>query len=255
MLCSLLPPLSTSVSAEEPEDHTSHAAETVETVLPTEAVETALPAETGEEAPVVQADTASGTCGENATWAYSDGTLTISGYGDMTDYTYGSAPWYDFADQITTAVIEPGITRIGARAFHYCSKLKTFVIPDSVTAIGDYAFAYTGLIGIVIPGSVTSIGAYAFKAYDLDWIRFLGDAPEFANYPFDYPAAAYYPADNATWAEADCSGWSIWKPYVFEIPKGPDSVAADLDETVVFTAMASAYGAQYQWYSSTNKST
>ena len=33
----------------------------------------------------------SGTCGENVTWTLSDdGTLTISGTGDMEDYSYGN---------------------------------------------------------------------------------------------------------------------------------------------------------------------
>jgi hypothetical protein len=37
----------------------------------------------------------SGTCGENLTWTLSDGTLTVSGTGEMTNYSDPStAPWY-----------------------------------------------------------------------------------------------------------------------------------------------------------------
>ena len=42
-----------------------------------------------------------GSCGENATWEYSDGVLTISGNGPMEDYINGSAPWYDYRESIT----------------------------------------------------------------------------------------------------------------------------------------------------------
>jgi len=38
--------------------------------------------------------TASGDCGENATWSLdSDGVLTVSGTGVMTDYTSVATPW------------------------------------------------------------------------------------------------------------------------------------------------------------------
>ena len=45
-----------------------------------------------------------GTCGEGLQWDLEeDGTLVISGTGDMTDYTDGTeAPWYKYAEQITT---------------------------------------------------------------------------------------------------------------------------------------------------------
>ena len=43
----------------------------------------------------------SGTCGDNLTWNLSDGTLTITGTGAMTNYTYSSSgkpntPWYSY---------------------------------------------------------------------------------------------------------------------------------------------------------------
>ena len=39
---------------------------------------------------------ASGTCGTNLTWILtSDGTLTISGEGEMEDYTGTTTPWYE----------------------------------------------------------------------------------------------------------------------------------------------------------------
>jgi hypothetical protein len=46
----------------------------------------------------------SGTCGEHLTWTLSnDGTLTISGTGEMTDYAYynHAAPWNSLSSSIT----------------------------------------------------------------------------------------------------------------------------------------------------------
>ena len=45
----------------------------------------------------------SGTCGDNLIWVLEDnGTLTISGSGDMYDYGNRTAPWYSRATSIAT---------------------------------------------------------------------------------------------------------------------------------------------------------
>lgn len=46
-------------------------------------------------------EVASGTCGENLTWTLdTDGTLTISGEGEMTDWNYlSNAPWYIYREK------------------------------------------------------------------------------------------------------------------------------------------------------------
>jgi hypothetical protein len=58
----------------------------------------------------------SGTCGEGITWVYENGTLTISGSGEMADCS-GGAPWAAHKDSITTVIIGDEITKIGAYAF------------------------------------------------------------------------------------------------------------------------------------------
>ena len=105
-----------------------------------------------------------GTCGDNATWSLVDGVLTISGTGAMYDYTTNSsAPWYDYIDEITSVVIESGITSVGDYAFYSYSGLTSIEIPNSVTSIGDNAFfSCSGLTSIEIPNSVTSVGDWAF---------------------------------------------------------------------------------------------
>ena len=87
----------------------------------------------------------SGKCGSNLTWTLdSEGTLTISGTGEMGDYDLiydkTSAPWGKYYSSITSVVINDGVTSIGYGAFGNCSSLTSVTIPDSVTTIGDYAF-------------------------------------------------------------------------------------------------------------------
>ena len=108
----------------------------------------------------------SGSCGENVTWTLTaDGTLTISGTGAMTDYTYDSrSPWYSCRTYIKRVVMQQGVTSIGDHAFWDCSGLTSVTIPDGVTSIGDYAFAYcVSLTSATIPEGVTSIGGSAFS--------------------------------------------------------------------------------------------
>lgn len=107
----------------------------------------------------------SGTCGENLTWAYyDDGTLTISGTGEMTNYLfYGNAPWYAYREDIKTVNLPDGLTSVGDSAFLTFESLKSIKIPDSVTHIGNDAFYQcTSLEAITLPSSLMSIGSYAF---------------------------------------------------------------------------------------------
>ena len=106
----------------------------------------------------------SGTCGDNLTWDLTNGVLTISGTGDMTNfYGDGNTPWYSSRSLITEVSIGNGVTSIGACAFYECEGLTSVTIPNSVTSIGDYAFHNcSSLTSVTIPNSVTSIGEGAF---------------------------------------------------------------------------------------------
>lgn len=91
------------------------------------------------------ADTAtSGKCGENTTWSYKDGVLTISGTGEinMWDANIPSdIPWYKYHENINTIIINNGITRIYDWSFYDCNSVTSISIPSSVEAIGYCAFA------------------------------------------------------------------------------------------------------------------
>ncbi len=111
----------------------------------------------------------SGTCGNNLTWTLDDeGTLTISGIGDMHDYNhneyYGDyAPWDYLQTKVEALIINSGVTSVGDEAFYGFASITSVTIPDSVTSIGDSAFwNCTNLTSITIPDSVTSIGSGAF---------------------------------------------------------------------------------------------
>ena len=105
-----------------------------------------------------------GTCGENLTWTLKeDGTLTISGTGEMTDYEYYSTPWNDYKSKIKKVVIFDGVTSIGNSALEGCTSLTDITIPSSVTSIGNSAiYGCERLTAITIPNGVKNIGRYAF---------------------------------------------------------------------------------------------
>lgn len=100
--------------------------------------------------------------GENLTWKLtSDGTLTISGTGEMANNTLGGVD--NYLDFIRVVVVENGATSIGEFAFLECISLTSITIPDSVTSIGTYAFyGCNSLTSVTIPDSVTSIDDWTF---------------------------------------------------------------------------------------------
>ncbi len=107
------------------------------------------------------AETKTGTCGDDVTYTLDTdtGVLTISGEGEMTDWSSSSSvPWYYSSYLIQKVVISDGVTSIGSRAFDTCSSLISVTIPNSVTAIGIKAFSYcSNLTSIEIPSGVESI--------------------------------------------------------------------------------------------------
>ena len=116
-----------------------------------------------------------GTCGvgddgSNLTWTLTDdGTLTISGIGDMANYeeldNSTSSPFWAMRALIRTVVIEKGVASIGELAFAGCMSMTSVVLPDGMTNIGESAFfSCTDLTSVTIPESVMDIGYGAFEA-------------------------------------------------------------------------------------------
>jgi hypothetical protein len=90
----------------------------------------------------------SGSCGANVNYVFTEanGTLVISGTGEMADYySMESIPWYSYRESIKTVIIENGVTSIGNCAFVYHIQLTSVSMPSSITHIGFAAFASTSI--------------------------------------------------------------------------------------------------------------
>ena len=84
----------------------------------------------------------SGKCGKNLTWTLDDeGTLTISGTGNMKNYKKGLSPWYNHRNKIKRIFIKEGVTFIDKWAFSYCSGLIQVEIPAGITSISYEIFS------------------------------------------------------------------------------------------------------------------
>ncbi len=130
------------------------------------------------------------TCGENLTWTLEDGTLTISGTGDMENYGQSHyVPWDFYRVTITSVVIEDGVTSIGGYAFYQCTNLTSVTIPDGVTSIDLYAFGYcSNLTNITLPESITDIGSWVFSGCtSLTDIFYSGTLKDFAKVWYKAP--------------------------------------------------------------------
>ncbi len=95
-------------------------------------------------------------------YTFENGTLTISGKGDMASYPTGKTPWASYSSQVTAIKIESDVTSIGSNAFANFTNLTNVTMPYSITKIGAKAFyGCKKLESINIPASA-SIGNRAF---------------------------------------------------------------------------------------------
>lgn len=107
----------------------------------------------------------SGTCGEMLAWKLEGQVLSISGTGEMDNYSPEDvqAPWKEYGDEITEARIENGVETIGAYAFYGMTQLQKVEISESVRSIGAYAFSGCDVLeAFELPESVTDVAETAF---------------------------------------------------------------------------------------------
>lgn len=107
----------------------------------------------------------SGSCGAGLIWSLDGTVLTISGTGEMEDYSDAyMPPWYANAGEITSVSVGEGVTSIGSLAFYGCSALGTVTLPSTLERIGDRAFKdCVGLGYVGFPASLKAIGEAAFE--------------------------------------------------------------------------------------------
>ena len=128
----------------------------------------------------------------NVIASFNNGILTITGTGAMQNFDPATRPWVDVKDNITSIVINNGVTTIGNGAFEDLSNLTSVTIPNSMIKIGEHAFLVcpklislpngignsvqeiqygafdkcSSLTSINIPGSVNTIAQWAFAFMD-----------------------------------------------------------------------------------------
>jgi len=109
------------------------------------------------------------------TWEFANGTLFISGEGEMPDYyNENIQPWHEWKNLVTGVDIGEGITVIGSNAFHGYDRITSVSISGTVETIKSGAFIYNNFTSVTIPASVTSIdpmamtGCFALTSITVD---------------------------------------------------------------------------------------
>lgn len=153
-------------------------------------------------------DVASGSCGTGVTWKLdSHGLLTISGEGEIEDYS----GWTADKSVIRELVIEEGVSAICYYAFNGCSYIEKVTLPETLTTIGGYAFSgCDSLTEITIPLAVSSIGYGAFDGLSVTIKGYSPSAAEdFANeYYYDFVSLGAAP--RMTIGSGSCGEGLTW---------------------------------------------
>lgn len=150
------------------------------------------------------AEAPSGKCGDNASWSYnaSTGTLTISGTGAMYDYeSWGesddTAPWISYHTEITSVIIEEGITHIGDYAFGdlvsggYYERIASVSLPKGLISIGEWAFRFSPITSLTLPDSLQVIEGGALAGTEVSHFYI----------PASVRSIGYYTVESSGWSE------------------------------------------------------
>lgn len=117
-------------------------------------------------------------CGLNAT-AYLDrtsGTLTVKGTGEM-NFFYDNIPWWAYRNEIYSAVVEEGITKIAECAFLDCDITK-IILPASLETIDTDALSMTDIEDIIIPENSRLCDFYVTSYFrKVPWYKNQPDGP------------------------------------------------------------------------------
>lgn len=139
---------------------------------------------------------ASGECGEGLTWTLTDGTLTVSGSGEMD----AGSPWEAYRSDIKKVVLTGGVTKVGDNAFADCDNLTSVDFGGSLKEIGVKAFqSCEGLTSIHLPATFRKFEQESFlDCSKLTTVYCDGPMPSFrANCLWNgNNITIYYPIDN-----------------------------------------------------------
>ena len=119
----------------------------------------------------VFAGNVNGTIGDNLKWTFTDdGTLTISGTGEMehadgnSGYAWGTDNHTLDRSLIKKVVVEEGVTGLGEYIFWDCPTLREVKFPNSLTELRKQCFKHcTALKSIILPDNISMIEESAFE--------------------------------------------------------------------------------------------
>lgn len=94
--------------------------------------------------------------GSSVVWEKSDDntTVTIKGDGATADFTAESLPWASIKDQITSVVIEKGVTSLGANLFAGCTALTSIRIDNAERVLGIVEGAVPANVTVNVPANL-----------------------------------------------------------------------------------------------------
>ena len=115
----------------------------------------------------------------------STGLLTISGTGEMKDYSSSStnhAPWYDLRTSVKSIKICDGVTHVGKYAFNNCSNATEVWMSTTVTECGNSAFLGCSSLNNVKYGKTsTPTLSYATNWAQIDFGNYSANPLSFAH--------------------------------------------------------------------------
>lgn len=112
-----------------------------------------------------------GTIGDNLKWTFTDdGTLTISGTGEMehadgnSGYAWGTDNRTLDRSLIKKVVVEEGVSSLGEYIFWDCPSLTEVKLPNSLTTLRKECFKHcTAFKSIILPDNISMIDESAFE--------------------------------------------------------------------------------------------
>ena len=134
---------------------------------------------------------ADNTCGENCTWEVVGNELKIHGTGEMSNYSYGSAPWYAQKNSIRKVTIDNGITSIGSVAFYHMT-INEIQLPDSLKTIKNQAFREATLNSLELPKNMERVESKVFCGTSVDLIINPNDKLQISPAVFEAAGSSWY---------------------------------------------------------------
>lgn len=137
--------------------------------------------------------------GNGFTWSLDGSTLTVSGSGNMPDFTEGGAPWAAHKNQISRVVFTGGITYVGAYSFKDYDGITSVDFGSAMYEIGAEAFrGCDGLTALHMPASFKVFGKNCLRGCtNLTAIHCAGRFPSFrSNCLWDTYAKIYFPVER-----------------------------------------------------------